>query len=39
MDYRFLEPTKKSWTSGYAIINIDENYKVNLNETKFIYLE
>lgn len=39
MDYRFLEPTKKSWTSGYAIINIDENYKVDLNKTKFIYLE
>lgn len=38
MDYRFLEPSKRSWTTGYCVISLDDSYHVDFNETKFIYI-
>lgn len=39
MDYRFLEPAKRSWTTGYCVVSLDENYNVDFNETKFIHIK
>jgi len=38
-DYKFIEPSKRSWTTGYARIELDKNNKVIFNKSKWIYLE
>ena len=38
-DYRFTNPVKRKWTTGYARIELDENNKMIFNKSSFICLE
>ena len=38
-DYRFTNPVKRRWTTGYARIELDEYNKIIFNKTRFIILE
>lgn len=39
MEYRFLDPVKRVWTTGYAVINLDENGKVDFNTSDFRFIK
>lgn len=38
-DYRFNNPVKRRWTTGYARIELDKNNKVIFNKSKWVCLD
>jgi predicted phosphodiesterase len=38
-DYRWQQPTKSRWETGYAVINFDDDVKVKFNDTRVYHIE
>lgn len=38
-DYRFMNPVKRRWSTGYARIELDKNNKIIFNKSRWVYLE
>lgn len=37
-DYRFNQPTKTRWETGYAVIKFDDNVNIDVNESDYYYI-